>query len=177
MLVLLCRSGFLPKGYVVVKYLVSALVLVFVAVLDQVSKWYVFGIHVQHGSMQLFEFCSLVQFWNRGISFGMLNSIENGNLIFTWLSVALMFLLVFVLVKTESKLKATCIGSVLGGSLGNLFDRLRFGAVYDFIDLHIGDFHWPAFNIADSFIVLGVVLFLLLETKSCINKEYHSDGV
>ncbi|MFV9838746.1 MAG: signal peptidase II [Aaplasma endosymbiont of Hyalomma asiaticum] len=159
-----------------VKYSVGALVLIFVVVLDQVSKWYVFGIHVQHGPMQIFEFCNLVQFWNRGISFGMLNSIKNSNLIFTWLSVALMCSLVFVLVKTESKLKAMCICSVLGGSLGNLFDRLRFGAVYDFIDLHIGDFHWPAFNIADSFIVLGVVSFLLLEAKSYINNEHHSDG-
>ena len=160
-----------------VKYLMSTLVMISVIVLDQVSKWYAFGIHVQHGTVNLFKFCSLVQFWNRGISFGMLNSLRNANLIFIWLSIVLMLVLVFVLIKTECNKKTICIGVVLGGSLGNFFDRLRYGAVYDFIDLHIGDFHWPAFNIADSFIVLGVLSFLLLETKSCVNNAQHSDRV
>ena len=54
---------------------------------------------------------------------------------------------------------------VLGGAIGNLIDRLMLGSVTDFIDLHIGDIHWPAFNIADSAIVLGVIFFILIELK------------
>ena len=66
---------------------------------------------------------------------------------------------------SAEKLAPAAAALVLGGAIGNLIDRLMLGSVTDFIDLHIGDIHWPAFNIADSAIVLGVIFFILIELK------------
>ena len=66
---------------------------------------------------------------------------------------------------SAEKLAPAAAALVLGGAIGNLIDRLMLGSVTDFIDLHIGDIHWPAFNIADSAIVLGVIFFILIELR------------
>jgi len=69
--------------------------------------------------------------------------------------------LIYWLSRVESSLLAVAIGLVIGGAIGNVIDRLRFGAVVDFLDFHVGSWHWPAFNIADSAICVGVAVMLL----------------
>jgi signal peptidase II len=114
---------------------------------------------------------------NKGISFGMMN---NGD---TWqlaIILSIVFLLcgflVYQLFQSKRKISSVCLGAVLGGALGNLVDRVVHGAVIDFIDfyiadahflnLHIKDWHWPTFNIADSAIVMGVIGLVILYHKS-----------
>ena len=132
-------------------------------VLDQFSKYYVFRFAVENGSpFEVCDYFNIVAAFNKGVSFSMLNG---GGL---WGRVALIvFALCVVLfllkwMKDEnSNFVRISLGMIVGGALGNVADRLRLGAVYDFLDFHIGAYHWPAFNVADSFICVGAFLIIL----------------
>lgn len=85
---------------------------------------------------------------------------------FPWRGLTLLALgiccgLFLLLLRTQSQLEAIAYGAIIGGALGNILDRVRFRAVTDFLDFHIGDLHWPAFNLADVFVVGGVAILLL----------------
>lgn len=127
--------------------------------LDQVSKWYI--LHEValpfHNSIEITPFFSLSMVWNQGISFGMLSKYNQPVLLIALAAVISTTLLAW-LYRAPSRFIATALGLVLGGATGNIIDRVRFNAVVDFLDFHIGDYHWPAFNIADSTIFIGVVL-------------------
>jgi len=103
----------------------------------------------------------LVLVWNRGISFGMFG----GGAVAPWLlavvALGVTLALFIWLRKVVSRLVAVAIGLVIGGALGNVVDRFKYGAVADFIDIHWGDYHWPAFNLADAAISVGVVILLI----------------
>ena len=107
--------------------------------------------------MEVTSFFNLALVWNYGVSFGMF-AVLRQPLMLSGLSVAIICILLIWLTKNLSKLIAVALGLVIGGAIGNIVDRLRFGAVTDFLDFHIGTYHWPAFNIADSCIFIGVVL-------------------
>ena len=111
--------------------------------------------------VEILPFFNLVLVWNRGISFGMFG----GGALPPWLlgaiAVAVILALVIWLRRVETRLLAATIGLVIGGAAGNVIDRFRFGAVADFLDLHWGDYHWPAFNLADAAITVGVVILLI----------------
>ena len=113
-------------------------------------------------SIEILPFFNLVMVWNKGISFGMLN---NGTEIAQYvlsgaaLVISLGFLAWFS--RTKSKLQALTIIMVVAGALGNVIDRLRFGAVIDFLDFHAYGYHFPAFNVADSCICIGVFLLIV----------------
>lgn len=102
---------------------------------------------------------NLVSTWNFGVSFGMLKTVARELLIGLAGLISAVFLV--WLFRTRSKMQSLGIAMVIGGALGNMADRLRFGAVFDFLDFHAFDYHWPAFNIADSGIVLGVALLII----------------
>ena len=131
--------------------------------IDQATKWLILAqLMALPKTIEVLPVFNIVLVWNRGISFGLLNSNS------PWVPVALslcalavtLFLIVW-LRRVEQKFLAVGIGLVIGGALGNVVDRLRHGAVADFLDLHIGGYHWPAFNVADSAITVGVLLILL----------------
>ena len=127
--------------------------------LDQLSKWWLLDI-IKIGErppIEIAPFFNLVMVWNRGISFGMFSS-YNQQFMLIGLSLAIIAVLAYWLTGAHSRLVAIAIGLTVGGALGNIADRLRFGAVADFFDFHLGMYHWPAFNIADSAIFIGVVL-------------------
>jgi signal peptidase II len=107
-------------------------------------------------------FFNLVLTWNRGMSFGLFNrdSVWNAAL-FSALAVVIVTVLLIWLWRTESALVAAGIGLVAGGAVGNVIDRLRLGAVTDFLDFHWSDWHFATFNLADSGITVGVALLLL----------------
>ena len=133
---------------------------VLVAVLDQASKWWIVEKLMQPPRIvPLTPFLDLVLVHNRGITFGMFN---NGGslqpLLLTALAIVIAAGLLVWLKGVTRCWVATAIGAILGGAIGNVLDRLRLGAVVDFIDAHIGDWHWPAFNVADSAISVAVVL-------------------
>ena len=107
-------------------------------------------------------FLNIVMVWNDGISFGMF---QDGSittvLILSGIALAIVLFFFIWLLNTTSLLQGLALSLVIGGALGNIVDRVRFGAVIDFIDLHIEDWHWPAFNVADASVCIGVVILLL----------------
>jgi len=134
-----------------------------VVVLDQVSKWWILAVVMQPPKViRVAPFFNLVMGWNRGVSFGLFNSDSPVNL---WLLplvvVAVTAALVLWLWRAERTWLGIGLGLVIGGAVGNLVDRLRFGAVADFLDFHAFGWHWPAFNVADSAITVGAAIILL----------------
>lgn len=128
-----------------------------VLVLDQLSKWWVLtDIMNPPRVIEVTSFFNLVLAWNRGISFGMFSDgADWGGWALTGVAVIITGFLVRWLAKAETTLTQLALGLVIGGAIGNVIDRVRFGAVIDFLDFHAMGFHWPAFNVADSAIVVG----------------------
>ena len=133
-----------------------------VVIADRLVKWWAIGAlaDAPYG-VEILPFFNVLLVWNRGISFGMFG----GGTLPPWLlaavALAVTLALVIWLRRVETRLLAAAIGLVIGGALGNVIDRFRFGAVVDYLDLHWDDFHWPAFNLADAAISVGVVILLL----------------
>ena len=132
-------------------------------VLDQWSKWLVITdmIMPERQGIEILPFFNLVLVWNHGISFGIFAS-DRQPLLLTLMSGAIVIVLLAWLAKNNSRAGAVALGLVIGGAIGNMADRLRFGAVVDFLDMHAGGLHWPAFNVADSCIFVGVVFLCCL---------------
>lgn len=132
-----------------------------VMLLDQLSKWYILDVLrlPERPPIEVTPFFNLVMVWNHGISFGLL---AGGGTFRVVLLLAVAAVIVIVLLhwlrQTEDPLLVTAIGLVIGGAIGNMIDRLRYGAVADFLDVHVGVWHWPSFNVADSAICIGVAL-------------------
>lgn len=117
--------------------------------------------------IQVTGFFNLVLLRNTGSAFSFLADAGGWQkLLFSAVAIGVSAAMAAVIWKhSAEKLALAAAALVLGGAIGNLIDRLMLGSVTDFIDLHIGDIHWPAFNIADSAIVLGVIFFILIELK------------
>ena len=109
------------------------------------------------------SFLNLNLIWNDGIAFGLLSFDQNFYYNFLTLIIILVTLIIFWMIIKTQKLEKVSFMMIFGGSLGNIFDRLYYSAVPDFIDLHINNFHWFIFNVADIFISLGVLLLIYLE--------------
>jgi len=136
-----------------------------VVVLDQLSKAAVRGYFAGHAAGEhenITSFFNIVLIYNRGMSFGLFNGAGGLNaLLFTLVAAAIVTVLIYWLSRVESPLLAVAIGLIIGGAIGNVIDRIRLGAVVDFLDFHAGSWHWPAFNVADSAICIGVAVMLL----------------
>lgn len=144
-----------------------------VIVADQLSKWWIVErVMRPEGvadtpfytplALSLTPFFNLVMTWNRGVSFGVFNNHGDWNAVaLSGLSLVIVVALLLWLRKTTSRLVALALGAIIGGALGNVIDRVRWGAVADFLDIHAFGWHWPAFNMADSAITIGAVLLVL----------------
>jgi signal peptidase II len=131
-----------------------------VVVLDQLTKWAI--LTWLERAIALTPFFNLVVVWNRGVSFGMFDS--DGALapwLLSGLALAVVAALLIWLRQVEHPLPAVALGLIIGGAVGNVIDRVRFGAVIDFLDVHAMGWHWPAFNVADSAICIGAALLLV----------------
>ena len=140
--------------------LLALAITVAVIVCDQLSKWLILQkilIPPEHPPLEVVSFFNIVLVWNYGISFGIFAA-HRQPLLLTAMSLVILIILLAWLWRNTSLLTACALGSIMGGAIGNVIDRLRFEAVVDFLDFHIGTYHWPAFNIADSCIFIGVVL-------------------
>jgi signal peptidase II len=132
-----------------------------ILVVDQVTKWLALGALDPYQALAVTPFFNLVLVWNRGVSFGMLNSLgDHGPWLLTLLAAGIGALLIVWLVRETRPVTRIALWLVLAGAVGNAIDRLRFGAVVDFLDFHAMGYHWPAFNVADSAIVIGAGLIL-----------------
>ena len=135
-----------------------------VLVLDQLTKWWVLEVIDldRIGQVVVAPFFNLTMVWNRGVTFGLLGSdLWFKPLLLGGLARVIAALLRRWLARAESWRIAWGLGLVLGGAVGNVIDRARFGAVVDFVHLHAAGYHWYVFNLADSAIVCGVGLLLL----------------
>ena len=132
--------------------------------LDQASKALVLAFFGEGGCaahrLVVTSFLDLVLTCNSGVSFGMLNRTGVGSLVFSLAAAAIVIVLLVWLSRVRSGFLALSIGLIIGGAVGNVVDRLRFGAVIDFLYFHAGSWYWPAFNLADSAICLGVMAML-----------------
>jgi signal peptidase II len=141
---------------------------VLIIVLDQASKYYMMnrlGVHQPGDPFAqevVFPFLNWSVVWNRGVSFGMLAADGwTGAYLLSAMSVVVSIVLLFWLARADRALVVSGIAMVIGGAIGNVFDRMRFGAVFDFIDFHVYDWHPFVFNVADAGISLGVIALLI----------------
>jgi len=135
-----------------------------ILVLDQSTKWWVLNYVLMESNTTLSftPFLSIVRVWNRGISFGILGGEEAlSPLLLALLAFSVSFILMIWLSRTGRPWVCWGIGLIIGGALGNGVDRLRHGAVFDFLDFHVLGTHWPAFNLADMAITVGVGMILI----------------
>ncbi len=136
---------------------------ILVILFDQATKWWIMAVVMQPPRIiPVTPFFNLVMGWNRGISFGLFDGDSAVNVwILPLVALAIVAALVVWLRRVQGVWLASAIGLVIGGALGNVVDRLRFGAVADFLDFHVAGYHWPAFNVADSGITVGVAMLVL----------------
>ena len=108
------------------------------------------------------EYFNLVLTWNNGISFGLFNNDSKFNaLVISVIGIGIVLFLIGLLSRAETKKLKIGLGLIIGGAIGNIIDRGIYGAVMDFLDIHIGNYHWPAFNIADSCITIGAIILVI----------------
>ncbi len=131
----------------------------FVIGLDQGTKQAVMWLFGREGSpIYVMSTLSLVSVWNQGVSFGFLGQDQVSPMVLTVFALILCGCLLLWAYREKESICAFGLALVLGGALSNVIDRYRYKAVFDFIDCHWGSYHWPAFNVADSLIVVGVVI-------------------
>ncbi|MDC0046610.1 signal peptidase II [Candidatus Pelagibacter sp.] len=145
--------------------IIDFIVLLSLFLLDRLSKLYVIYLDNKLGNSEIYltKFFNIQLIWNDGIAFGLFafNDIFYYNAL-TGIIIIVTFIVLFFMIKTQG-IEKYCFMMILGGSLGNIFDRLYYSAVPDFIDLHYQNFHWFIFNVADIFITSGVLLLIFLE--------------
>ncbi len=152
---------------------ISLTLLIFL--LDRISKIYVINLDKKLPGSEIFssKYLNISLIWNEGIAFGLL-SLDQENLynILTLL-IVLIIILIFIMILKNSGSKKLALIMILGGAMGNVFDRIFNKAVPDFIDFHLGNFHWFIFNVADIFITLGVIILIILEITDNNKKDKY----
>ena len=150
------------------KIVISIFILLTLFLLDRISKVLILNILEETGMVDIYinSFLNFYLVWNKGIGFGLLSSDQEYfyNIV-TALIVLINFVIIYLLFN-ETGAKYYFLLIILGGSLGNLFDRIFFSAVPDFIDLNYNGYHWFIFNVADIFITIGIILLILAELIS-----------
>ena len=152
------------------------IVILLIFFLDRISKFYLLELETSGTEVDfyVFSFLNLYLVWNTGIAFGLV-SLEANNYyhVLTGLILVINLILIYFLSK-EKGINAYLLALIIGGSLGNLVDRIYYFAVPDFIDIHVGNFHWFIFNIADIFITIGIIglmIAILLEKDKSLSNE------
>ena len=147
------------------QFILNFIIILFIFFLDRISKVYVLNIAENEGivNFKINSFLNIILVWNSGIGFGLfqLEQAFTYNL-FTTLIILINILIVYFLFYTES-LNKIFFSMILGGSLGNLYDRVYYSAVPDFIDLNYNGYHWFVFNVADIFITVGIFALIFSE--------------
>ena len=146
-------------------FYINLIIVLLIFILDRFAKIYVIYLDKLNSGSEIFssKFLNIYLIWNEGIAFGLF-SFDEKNL-YNYLTIIIFLIVVFILfliIKTKG-IKKYALVMIFGGALGNLYDRIVYKAVPDFIDFHIADFHWFIFNIADVFITIGVFIMILFE--------------
>jgi signal peptidase II len=141
--------------------IVSLFIIISVFIADRISKIVILKDQINGQSIFVNDYLNLDLIWNTGIGFGLFS--QNANIYYHLISLIIFFVIVFLiyLITKTNFLEKILFSLILGGALGNLYDRLYYLAVPDFIDFHVNDFHWFTFNIADIFITIGIILIII----------------
>jgi len=130
-----------------------------VILLDYLTKKIIVTKVMLYGSINVLPFLNIVHVQNKGAAFSILSNM--GNKYFIGISVIAIIAIVIYLYRLPKGLELVALSLILGGAVGNLLDRISIGKVTDFIDVFVGKWHWPAFNVADSALTIGIALFLI----------------
>jgi signal peptidase II len=156
-------------------FYIEIIFIIFIFLFDRFSKIYVINFYKKNNTSELFEskFLNINLIWNEGIAFGLF-SFDKSNLynILTLIIFLVIFTVLLMIIKSEG-IKRYSLLMIFGGALGNFYDRVIYKAVPDFIDLHIAEFHWFIFNVADIFITIGVIFMILYELFG--NNKDHNE--
>lgn len=147
------------------KMIVDFVIFISIFLIDRISKIYIINIADLSNKVDMYiaPYLNFYLIWNKGIAFGFFSF--DGNFIYNLISIiiTIICLVVLILIIKNKGIKRYLLIFILGGAIGNLFDRIYYSAVPDFIDFHIGNYHWFIFNVADIFITFGVICLILVE--------------
>jgi len=146
-------------------FYISFLIVSFIYFLDRLSKIYVIELDKNNLGSDIFNsaYLDIVLIWNKGIAFGLFSFNESHLYNILSLIIAIIIIVLVIMSLKNKGFKRYSLLMIVGGALGNLHDRIFFNAVPDFIDFHIGNFHWFIFNVSDIFITLGVISMIIVE--------------
>ena len=147
----------------------------FIFLIDRISKIYVINLDKKLLGSEIFssKYLNISLIWNEGIAFGLFSLGDKTFYNFLTIFILIIILIIIFMLKKSEGLKKYSLLMILGGALGNLFDRIFNKAVPDFIDFHVEEFHWFIFNVADIFITIGVIFMIFLEFIN--NKKKHEN--
>ena len=156
-------------------FIINLSLVLLIFLLDRISKIYVIYLDKKFLGSEIFssKFLNVSLIWNEGIAFGLFSFDEKYLYNFLTLFIVIIIIIIFFMFIKSIGLKKYSLLMILGGALGNVYDRIFYGAVPDFIDFHISNFHWFIFNVADVFISIGVIFMIFFELIDN-NKEKNS---
>jgi signal peptidase II len=147
------------------KFYINLIAIFLIFLLDRISKLYVIHLNEKNYNPELFssKFLNITLIWNEGIAFGILSFDQINLYNFLTIFILAIIFVIFIMMIKNTGFKKYALLIIFAGASGNLYDRIFFQAVPDFIDFHIGEFHWFIFNVADIFITIGVIFMIFLE--------------
>ena len=145
--------------------IIDLLIITFLFITDRIFKIYILEIAELKGEVDIYinSYLNFYLIWNKGIAFGIFSFEQNSIYYLISFIIFIICIVLAVMIAKTNKMKKYYLILILGGALGNLFDRVYYSAVPDFIDVHLNDFHWFIFNVADIFITIGVICLILDE--------------
>ena len=158
-------------------FYISFSIVALIYFLDRISKIYVIQLDKNNLGSDIFNsaYLNIVLIWNKGIAFGLLSFSESYLYNIISLIIAIIIVVLIIMSLKNQGFRRYSLLIIVGGALGNLHDRFFFNAVPDFIDFHIGNFHWFIFNVSDIFITLGVISMIVLELFDNKNEKNNND--
>ena len=147
-------------------FYINLFIIFLIFIIDRITKIYVIGVDGKNSYEDLYssKFLNINLIWNEGIAFGLFSFNQNNLYNLLTLIISIIAIVILKMIINSYGIKKYGLIMIFGGALGNLFDRIFYKAVPDFIDFHIGEFHWFVFNVADIFITIGVIIMILFET-------------
>ena len=151
--------------YLTKNFYINTIIVFLIFILDRFSKIYVVNLDKVNYSTELYKskFLNINLIWNEGIAFGLLSFDQSNFYNLLSLLIVIIVLVIFFMIIKNNNIKKYPLLMIFAGAIGNLYDRIVYKAVPDFIDFHIEEFHWFIFNVADIFISLGVFCMILFE--------------
>tara|TARA_B100000768_G_C11016556_1_gene264317 strand:+ start:100 stop:585 length:486 start_codon:yes stop_codon:yes gene_type:complete len=147
------------------KFFLNFIILIIIFLIDRISKLYILKLAKIENSVDIYltPYLNLFLIWNKGIAFGLLSMDESLIYNFITVIIGLIIIIILFMILKNYNIQRYFLILIAGGALGNFYDRIVYGAVPDFIDLHFEEFHWFVFNVADIFITVGVLCLILVE--------------